>query len=483
MEKLYSPEEITAEILTRMKTAAEHWTSNRITHAVIAVPTYFNDAQRQATKDASAIAGLNVLRLMDEPRAAGLAYELDKIRRLERKDSVWKEWEDLHGNALLEAPAINCRGVDDEYCYLVFNIEERGCDVTITSVDYGVFELLGNLTDDFGNRDFDHDLFRYLFNLAHEGVAHFDMSEDFEAIDRLNFEVKEAQKTLLMFPSADINVSSDNAENILSTTVTRENVQELHAQGSDYKVIGLVEKALFDAKLEKRAIDGLIVTGDPIYAAKIHPILQGYFAGAKLHSDIKSDEVVVRGVARMAGILSGEYLDGCVDYYPIDILPLSVGIETAGGLYTKVVLRNSIVPTRKTKLLIPAGDSQEKVVLKIYEGERELVKYNRYLGSLELDGLSRTQRGELEIEVAFMVTPEFKLIVTAKEKDFDHEVEVVFDDGTLRHERWQEEVDDILMEAEKTYEADLQEKDKAIAEDSWKQDKFGVLLLSSRKEN
>ena len=185
----------------------------------------------------------------------------------------------------------------------------------------------------------------------------------------------------------------------------------------------------------------------------------------------------------MAGILSGEYLDGCVDYYPIDILPLSVGIETAGGLYTKVVLRNSIVPTRKTKLLIPAGDSQEKVVLKIYEGERELVKYNRYLGSLELDGLSRTQRGELEIEVAFIVTPEFKLIVTAKEKDFDHEVEVVFDDGTLRHERWQEEVDDILIEAEKTYEADLQEKEKAIAEDSWKQDKFGVLLLSSRKEN
>jgi molecular chaperone DnaK (HSP70) len=185
----------------------------------------------------------------------------------------------------------------------------------------------------------------------------------------------------------------------------------------------------------------------------------------------------------MAGVFSGEYSDGLDDYYPSDLLPLSVGIETAGGLYTKIILRNTVVPTRKTKIFLPAGDSQEKVVLKIYEGERELVKYNRYLGSLELNGLSRTQRGELEIEVAFVVTPEFKLIVIAKEKGFDYEVEAVFDDGTLRHERGQEEVEDILMEAEKTYEADLQEKEKAIAEDNWKQDTFGVLLLSSRKEN
>lgn len=273
MEKLFSPEEITAEILKRMKIAAEYWISNRITNAVITVPAYFNDAQRQATKDASAIAGLNVLRLMDEPRAAGLAYELDKIKGLERNDRVWKESieEDLYGNDLFEAPRINYRAIDDEYCYLVFNIEERGCDLTITSVYYGVFELLGNLTSDFGTRDFDHDLFRYLFNLAHEGFAHFDMSEDFEAIDRLNFEVKEAQKTLLTFPSTDINVSLDNGESILSTIFTREKVGELHAEGSVYKVIGLVEKALFDAKLEKRAIDGLIVTGTQSTQRRYNP--------------------------------------------------------------------------------------------------------------------------------------------------------------------------------------------------------------------
>jgi heat shock protein 5 len=444
-EKLYSPEEITAEILKRMKTAAEHWTSNRITNAVITVPAYFNDAQRQATKDASAIAGLNVLRLMDEPRAAGLAYELDKIR-------------------------------NDEYCYLVFNIEERSCDLTITSVDHGVFELVGNLTGDFGTRDFDHDLFRYLLNLAHAGVAQFDSSEDFEGIDRLNLEVKKAQEMLLMFSSADIIFSSHNGEEILSTIVTREKVQELHAEASVYKVIGLVEKALIDAKLEKRAIDGLIVTGDPVYTAKIQPILQGYFEGAKLHSDFKSDEVVVRGVARMAGIFSGEYMDGYM-YSPIDVLPLSIGIETAGGLYTKFILRNTIVPTRKTKLFLPAGDSQEKVVLRIYEGERELVKHNRYLGTLELDGLSRRQRGEVEIEVAFVVTPEFELIVTAKEKGSDYEAEVVFDDRTLRHRRWQEDLNNIVREAEETYESDLQEKEKAIAENSWKQDNFGVVIV------
>lgn len=444
-EKLYSPAEITAEILKRLKTAAEHWTSNRITNAVISVPAYFNDAQRQATKDASAIAGLNVLRLMDEPRAAGLAYELDKIR-------------------------------DDEYCYLVFNIEERSCDLTITSVDHGVFELLGNLTSDFGARDFDHDLFRYLLNLAHAGVAQFDISEDFEGIDKLNLEVKKAQEVLLMFPSADIIFSSHNGEEILSEIVTREKVQELHAERSVYKVIGLVEKALFNAKLEKRAIDGLIVTGDPVYAAKIQPILQGYFEGAKLYSDINSDEIVVGGVARMAGIFSGEYM-GWDIYSPVDVLPLSVGIETAGGLYTKFILRNTIVPTRKTRLFLPARDSQEKVVLRIFEGERELVKYNRYLGTLELDGLSRRQRGEVEIEVAFVLTPEFELIVTAKEKGFDHEAEVVFADRTLRHARRQEEIDDILIEAERTYEADLQEKERAIAENSWKQDNFGVVVV------
>jgi heat shock protein 5 len=445
-EKLYSPEEITAEILKRMKTAAEHWTSNRVTNAVISIPAYFNDAQRQATKDASAIAGLNVLRLIDEPRAAGLAYELDKIR-------------------------------DDEYCYLVYNIEERSCDLTITSVDHGVFELLGNQTGDFGTRDFDQDLFRYFLNLAHAGVAQFDISEDFEGIDRLNLEVKQAQETLLTFPSANINASLHNGEKILSTVVTREKVQELHAEGSVYKVIALVEKVLFDAKLEKREIDGLIVTGDPVYAAKIQAILQGYFEGAKLYSDLNSDEIVVRGVARMAGIFSGEYMDGWDMYSPVDVLPLSVGIETAGGLYTKFILRNTMVPTRKTRLFLPAGDSQEKVVLRIYEGERELVKYNRYLGTLELDGLSRMQRGGVEIEVAFVVTPEFELIVTAKEKGSDYEAEVVFDDRTLRHRRWQEDLNNIVREAEETYESDLQEKEKAIAENSWKQDNFGVVIV------
>jgi molecular chaperone DnaK (HSP70) len=308
---------------------------------------------------------------------------------------------------------VNCPGSDDEYCYLVFNLKERGCNLRIMSVDRGVFELLGNVTSDFGSRDFDHDLFVYLFKQAQD-IAEFDISEGFEGIQRLNFDVKEAQEALLNFPSALIDFWSYDGERGFTTRITREKLHVLHYEAFTLdKILALVEQVLINAKLEKSAIDGLIVIGDLVYTIKIQNVLQEYFEGAKLYSDIKSNEVVVRGAASLARVLAGDDSGGCDGYWIMGVLPLSVGIETAGGFYTKVIPRNSVIPTRKTKTLLTATDNQEKVVLKIYEGERPMVKYNRYLGSLELDGMKK-KRGEVDIEIAFEVNIEFGLVVTCE---------------------------------------------------------------------
>jgi heat shock protein 5 len=470
-EEIYHPEEITAEILKRMKSTAEGWTLNAVTHAVITVPTYFTDAQRQATKDAGTIAGLNVLRLLDEPRAAGMAYKLDEIARPERAETVWRERisQDLHDNAQLNVGnMVHCPGRDDEYCYLVFNLEERGCDITIMSVDRGVYELLGNMSSDFGSQDFDLDLFVYLFKQAQD-IADFDISEDIEGIQRLNFDVKEAQATLLKFPSALIDLWSYDGEKGFSTRVTREKLHELHYKAFTLdRVLALVKQVLTDTKLEKSAIDGLIVTGDPVYTIEIQNVLQEYFEGAKLYSDIRSDEVVVRGAVSLASVLTGDY-GSCDSYSIMEVLSLSLGVETAGGFYTKVIPRYSVIPTRKTQRLLTVIDNQEKVILKIYEGERPMVKHNRFLGSLELGGISQKNRAEVEIDIAFEVYDEFGLTVIAKEEGSEKEARIVFDDRVLLNQR-RLEVDEVVMEAEKFYEADLQEKDKAITENRWKED-------------
>jgi molecular chaperone DnaK (HSP70) len=234
-----------------------------------------------------------------------------------------------------------------------------------------------------------------------------------------------------------------------------------------------VDEVLHNAELDKIVIDGLILTGDSSYVAKIQPAIQAYFYGSKLYSGLKSDEVFVKGVAVQARVLGGAWQD---DYCPplMDVVPLSRGVETVGGFFTKILRRNTVIPARKALIFSTVSENQEKVVLKIYSGERAMVKDNKLLGTLELDGLLKKSLGEVEIEVLFEMNPDFSLTVIAKEKAGGTEAQVVFDDGNVTFETM--EVDEMLQDAEKFAKEDLVMVEMS-RENRWKgSSRFGVVL-------